>query len=68
MKNKSIKELVFRLNEILKEQQQLGIKQITLEEEQDKLNQEYNEIVYELWNRIPSLKDEPDIQPRGRVR
>ena len=68
MKNKSIKELVFRLNEILKEQQQLGIKQITLEEEQNKLNQEYNEIVYELWNRIPSLKDEPDIQPRGRVR
>lgn len=68
MKNKSIKELVFRLNEILKEQQQLGIKQITLEEEQNKLNQEYNEIVYELWNRIPGLKDEPDIQPRGRVR
>lgn len=68
MKNKSIKELVFRLNEILKEQQQLGIKQMTLVEAQDKLNKEYNEIVYELWNRIPSLKDEPDLQPRGKVR
>lgn len=68
MKNKSIKELVFRLNEILKEQQQLGIKQITLEQEQDKLNKEYNEIVYELWDRIPSLKEDADMQPRGRTR
>lgn len=68
MKNKSIKELVFRLNEILKEQQQLGIKQIKLEQEQDKLNKEYNDIVYELWDRIPGLKEDADMQPRGRVR
>lgn len=68
MKNKSIKELVFRLNDILKEQQQLEIKQITLKQEQDKLNKEYNEIVYELWDRIPSLKEDADMQPRGRTR
>ena len=68
MKNKSIKELVFRLNEILKEQQQLGIKQIMLGEAVEKLNQEYNEIVYELWDRIPSLKEDADMQPRGRKR
>lgn len=68
MKNKSIKELVFRLNDILREQQQLGIEMIGLEQKNNKLNEEYTAIVYELWERIPSLKDDADLQPKGRGR
>lgn len=32
------------------------------------LDKEHDDIVYELWNRLPNLKDEPDIQPKKRVR
>lgn len=55
LKDKSIKELVDRLNEINKEKDKLDIEIIVLDDEYDK-------IVKELWDRIPSLKDDPNLQ------
>ena len=57
----TILQLVYRLNEIMVEQDKLEIKSMELEKE-------YNEITYELWGRIPSLKDDENIQPKKRVR
>ena len=54
MKDKTIYELATRLNQIMVEQQKLEL--------------EYNQIVYELWERIPSLKNDVNIQPKKRVR
>ena len=54
MKNKTVKELAMRLNEIM--------------QEKNKLDMEYDEIVKELWDRIPSLQTNPDIQPVGKGR
>ena len=55
------KELVERLNEIMVEQYRLEMKM-------NELDREHNEIVYELWKRLPHLKDSPDIQPKKKVR
>lgn len=55
LKDKSIKELVDRLNEINKEKDKLDIEIIVL-------NDEYDKIVKELWDRIPKLKDDPNLQ------
>lgn len=54
LKEKSVFELATRLNEIMKEQNQLDL--------------EFNSIVYELWDRCPSLKDDVNIQPTIRKR
>ena len=54
LKEKSVFELATRLNEIMKEQ--------------NILDTEYNAIVKELWSRIPSLKDDTNIQPITRKR
>lgn len=61
MENKSILELANRLNEITKEKNRLGILL-------NDLDKEYDSIVYELWNRIPSLKEDANIQPKRRVK
>ena len=53
MKEKTILELANRLNEI--------------EIERNKLDLEYNMIVNELWQRIPSLKEDVNLQKK-RVR
>ena len=44
---KSTKDLAIRLNEI--------------NIERDRLDIEYNEIVKEIWRRIPSVKDDPNL-------
>lgn len=49
VKGKSTLVLAHRLNEIMKLQTELEI--------------EYTQIVYELWDRIPSLKEDVNIQP-----
>ena len=54
LKGKSVYDLAMRLNMIMVEQQQLDL--------------EHNAIVLELWNRIPSVKDSPDIQPKTKKR
>lgn len=61
MKDKSVFELATRLNELTKELNNLELREITL------IN-EYDETVYELWRRIPTLKDDVDIQPKRKVR
>ena len=61
MKDKSVFELATRLNELTKELNNFELREITL------IN-EYDEIVYELWRRIPTLKDDVDIQPKRKVR
>jgi hypothetical protein len=50
MKDKTTKDLAFRLSEI--------------EREKFKLDMEYNKIVQELWDRIPSLKDDVNLQKK----
>lgn len=54
MKDKTTKELVMRMNEINKE---LDILQI-----------EYNRIVKELWDRIPTTKTDDNIQMKKRIK
>lgn len=61
MSGKTIFQLITRLNEIMIEQDRLEIKSMELEKE-------FNEIVYELWGRVPNLKDDKTIQPKRRVR
>lgn len=61
MKDKSVYELATRLNELTKELNTLELREITL-------IREYDEIVYELWRRIPTLKEDADIQPKRKVR
>ena len=61
MKNKSLKELIMRLNEITIERVDLEIKMMALDKE-------YNQIVYELWQRVPPLKNDLNIQPKGKAR
>ena len=48
MKDKEVFELAKRLNEI--------------DVERNKLDIEYNEIVQKLWDKIPSLKDDVNLQ------
>lgn len=50
MKDKATIDLAFRLNEI--------------EREKFKLDMEYNDIIQELWDRIPSLKDDVNLQKK----
>ena len=57
----SNKELVERLNQIMVEQYRLEMKM-------SELDREHNEIVYELWKRLPHLRDNPDIQPKKKVK
>lgn len=61
MKDKSVYELATRLNELTKELNTLELREITL-------IGEYDDIVYELWRRIPTLKEDADIQPKRKVR
>ena len=48
MKDKTVKELADRLNQIMVEKNKLDI--------------EYNTIVRELWDRIPSLTNDPNLE------
>ena len=54
LKSWTVYDLAMRLNMIMVEQQKLDL--------------EHNAIVQELWDRIPSIKDSPDIQPKIRKR
>ena len=72
MKSKSVFELIKRLNEIMAEQQKLELKSLKFSEEikteRDRLDDEYNSLVLELWDRIPSLKADENIQPKKRIK
>ncbi len=64
----SLLKLANRLNEIEIQRQQISLKNIDNEHKMKILNEEYDEIVYELWNRIPSLKDDANIQPKKKIK
>ena len=55
MKNTNTVDLVKRLNAIRAEKQQLETRIITLDDE-------YNNVVQELWDRIPSLQNDEQMQ------
>ena len=61
MEHLTNKELIDRFNRILIERNKLEMNLMVLDKEHD-------DIVYELWDRLPNLKDEPDIQPKKKVR
>ena len=61
LKEKTTLYLATRLNEIMKEQNQYEIELLMLDKE-------FNAIVYELWERVPSLRNDVDMQPKKRVR
>lgn len=61
MDNKSVYDLVMRLNNITRELDGLALKEMALVKE-------YDEIVYELWKRNPALETNVDIQPKRKVR
>lgn len=68
----SIFDLITRLNEIMKELDVIELKDIKfsyqIESEKNRLIQEYNEIIEALWGRIPTLKEDVNIQPKKKVR
>ena len=68
MKEKTTLQLAFRLNEILREYNDLGLEKIKNEHAIAKLDEEWNAICYELWRRIPSLTDDTNLQPKGKKR
>lgn len=57
LQDKTVYQLATRLNELMKERNKLELKLMDIDKE-------YNKIVYELWERIPSLKKDSDIQPK----
>lgn len=61
MDNKSVFDLVMRLNNITRELDGLALQEM-------RLIKEYDEIVYELWQRNPALETNEDIQPKRKVR
>lgn len=61
MDNKSVFDLVMRLNNITRELDGLALQEM-------RLIKEYDEIVYELWRRNPTLETNEDIQPKRKVR
>lgn len=61
MKDRTTLWLANRLNQIMVELDRMWISRETLEAE-------YDEIVYELWSRYPHLRDNPDIQPKKKVK
>lgn len=64
MKEKTLFQLATRLNEIIVESNEV----LTGHSDKpiDILDDEWNEIIYELWNRIPGLKDDQIVQSKVR--
>lgn len=61
METRTTLQLATRLNEITKEHNELELKLV-------KLEKEYNDIIHELWERIPNVRDDVNLQPMTRSR
>lgn len=59
LKKLSVYELAMELNNIIKAKSNINIGELEILA----LNQMWNNVVMELWERIPSLKSDADIQP-----
>ena len=59
LKKLSVRELAMKLNQIIKVKGTREVSGLEL----IALDQIWNDVVMELWERIPSLKDDVDIQP-----
>ena len=59
LKKLSVGDLVRRLNNIIKHRTDANLSGLEI----IAMDYMWNAIVMELWERIPSLKDDPDIQP-----
>lgn len=68
MKDRTTLELAQRLNEIIKLTQSAELERMRLDGILEELEKEWNDICYELWDRIPNLKNDTDIKPHYRVK
>ena len=68
MKEKTTLQLAFRLNELIRAYNDLGLEKLKTEHDIAKLDEEWDSICYELWDRIPSLTDDPNLKPKRKVR
>ena len=59
LKKLSIYELAMKLNNIIKAKSNINIGELEILA----LDRMWNDVVMELWERIPSLKSDADIQP-----
>jgi len=66
MKDKTTLQLANRLNEIIKETTDLELEKLKKDAAIAKLNAEWDAICYELWSRVPSLKNDVDLQPKTK--
>lgn len=56
LQSMTVAQLCHKLNALMVERNQLEMKL-------NATNEDFNAIVYELWERIPGLQDDSDIQP-----
>ena len=56
LQSMTVAQLCHKLNALMVERNQLDMKL-------NATNEYFNAIVYELWERIPGLQDDPDMQP-----
>lgn len=68
MKEMTTLQLVHRLNELLRLYNEFGIERLKIDHKIEKLDEEWNAICYELWNRIPNLKEDSNLQLKGKKR
>ena len=68
MKDKTTLELAQRLNEILKLTQSAELEKLRIDHTIRQLDDEWDKICYELWERIPKLQNDTDIRPKRRVK
>lgn len=74
MKNMTILQLIFRLNAISIERNNIEMKLLreqdskVLKASLEVLDEEHDKIIYELYGKIPSLENDENLQPRNRRR
>lgn len=59
LKDLSVLELAMKLNEIIKIKGTRAVTGLELIQ----LDTTWNDVVFELWERLPHLKNDPDLQP-----
>ena len=60
----SLIQLVMRLTDIDNELNEYSLRKNKIQDKIESIKYEYNDIIYELYNRFPPLMDDPNIQPK----